>query len=137
LSKVDYYSKHLFLRVLAHTVVQPEDEPEKGHDVLLYSNPVTNHSFKNLTNAGVTGLPRSSSPMHYDEKHDGSDQGALGYTSGRASRHTTMKRTGDVLPLYTERPQPGQDNMPPSDHNDARHHVSSSSATSEASEIQS
>src|SRR5580698_3839005 len=64
LSKADYYPKHLFIRVLCHTLAS-----------------VNGTSHCSATAAGSTGLssstpfadiPRSASPQHFnlDEKHD-------------------------------------------------------------------
>jgi Mg2+ and Co2+ transporter CorA len=78
LSKVDYYSKHLFLRILSHQLAKGEDHE---HDPILYANPVMNHSYPNLDNT-VTGLPRSASPMHTEFGEDEDDERAA-YNSQR------------------------------------------------------
>jgi hypothetical protein len=100
LSKVDYYSKHLFLRVLCHTLSK---STHHDHEPLLYSNPITNHSYTNVADA-VTGLPRSASPVHYDEK-GGSDP-TVAYSSGLKHRFSASKQRSDVLPQYSEKPTP-------------------------------
>lgn len=53
-SKADYYTKHLFLRLLCHTLGQDEDN---------------NASQETLTN-----LPRSASPIPFDDDDEDDDE---------------------------------------------------------------
>jgi hypothetical protein len=106
-SKVDYYSKHLFLRVLCHTLSKGADH---DHEPSLYSNPVTNHSYKNVSDA-VTGLPRSASSTDYNDKA-GSDP-AAGYKSGLKPRFSASKQRSEVLPQYSEKLVSGAAHYPP------------------------
>ncbi len=55
-SKADYYSKHLFLRVLRHCYA-PDDEFETS---------VLRPFAGGSPNHNITGLPRSASPMGFD-----------------------------------------------------------------------
>lgn len=53
-SKVDYYTKHLFLRILVHEVGDPDDIPPPFHATAAYGST-------------LTGLPRSSSPTPFED----------------------------------------------------------------------
>jgi Mg2+ and Co2+ transporter CorA len=72
LSKADYYAKHLFLRVLYHTLAEDGDEDHK-HDPLLYPKPSLNHSSRN-PDGGVDGLPRTESPETTDNYETETDE---------------------------------------------------------------
>jgi hypothetical protein len=98
LSKVDYYRKHIFLRVLAHTLAKGEEDHE--HDPMLYADPMLNHSYGNLT-SGITGLPRSSSPdpEKYDRDRTVTNSQRLSF--GRLS--TPPRKGTDGLPFYAEK----------------------------------
>ena len=98
-SKADYYMKHLFLRVLCHTLCSDEELAETSGE------------------SSFTDLPRSSSPtpMEYHEDEDASfddmkqredERGMYGMETGSryTSRNSTLRntvrrrfsRTGDV-----------------------------------------
>ncbi|PBK76542.1 hypothetical protein ARMSODRAFT_948349 [Armillaria solidipes] len=53
-SKVDYYSKHLFLRILVHEIGDPDNIPTPFHATAAYGST-------------LTGLPRSSSPTPFED----------------------------------------------------------------------
>ncbi|KAK0209054.1 hypothetical protein DFS33DRAFT_498400 [Desarmillaria ectypa] len=53
-SKVDYYSKHLFLRILVHEIGDPDDTPTPLHATAAYGST-------------LTGLPRTSSPAPFED----------------------------------------------------------------------
>ncbi|KAF8273845.1 hypothetical protein EI94DRAFT_1563103 [Lactarius quietus] len=56
-SKADYYPKHLFIRVLCHTLgSSTRASRESASSPAAWSSP-----------AAITGLPRSSSPHHFDD----------------------------------------------------------------------
>ena len=55
LSKADYYPKHLFIRVLCHTL---------GSRSTAYAS----QSSEPAAGPAFTGLPRSASPQHFNEK---------------------------------------------------------------------
>ncbi|KAN0135635.1 hypothetical protein V8E53_006526 [Lactarius tabidus] len=57
-SKADYYPKHLFIRVLCHTLGSSTRASES----------VTNSPAAWSSPAAITGLPRSSSPHRFDDK---------------------------------------------------------------------
>ncbi|KAH9056939.1 hypothetical protein EDB87DRAFT_1686657 [Lactarius vividus] len=57
-SKADYYPKHLFVRVLCHTLgSSTRSQGSEGASPAAWSSP-----------AAITGLPRSSSPQRLDDK---------------------------------------------------------------------
>ncbi|KAG7452072.1 magnesium transporter [Guyanagaster necrorhizus] len=53
-SKADYYSKHLFLRILVHEIGDPDDIPTPLHATAAYGST-------------LTGLPRTSSPVPFKD----------------------------------------------------------------------
>ncbi|THU96871.1 hypothetical protein K435DRAFT_819335 [Dendrothele bispora CBS 962.96] len=59
-SKVDYYGKHLFLRILCHELAGTEDPA-------LSSTPSSSHE-------NITGGPRSSSPIPFNDDEDEDDR---------------------------------------------------------------
>lgn len=61
LSKADYYPKHLFIRVLCHTL----------------GSATTTAGSTGLSTSPFTEQPRSASPQHFnfDEKHGTADEG--------------------------------------------------------------
>jgi hypothetical protein len=65
LSKADYYPKHLFIRVLCHT---------------LRSTASTSQSSEPATGRPFTDLPRSASPQSFDEKLGMEDE--IAYRNG-------------------------------------------------------
>ena len=75
-SKADYYQKHLFLRILCHTLT-PEEETA-------------------TPDGSVTQLPRSSSPEHYDDSDNEDsigkdDEDRTVYGSNPSSRFATAR----------------------------------------------
>lgn len=56
-SKADYYPKHLFIRVLCHTLGSSSRGESATGSPAAWSSP-----------AAITGLPRSSSPQRLDDK---------------------------------------------------------------------
>ncbi|KAI0271450.1 hypothetical protein BC834DRAFT_859558 [Gloeopeniophorella convolvens] len=74
-SKADYFPKHLFLRVLSHTL--GSNPMSQNTDALGTNTPATWRSSRTITN-----LPRSSSPQPLDEKLGILDDGAIGYGYG-------------------------------------------------------
>jgi Mg2+ and Co2+ transporter CorA len=72
LSKADYYARHLFLRVLCHTLAdqhtEEDNEKSGGQDSIIYANPATKKGT-------TSGLPRSSSPEPMDETEAETDAG--------------------------------------------------------------
>lgn len=79
-SKADYYQKHLFLRVLCHSLASDEE--------------------MNTPNNSVTHLPRSSSPEPYGDDSDTEDSVGKGdedektmYGSPPSSRFATVRNT--------------------------------------------
>jgi len=76
LSKADYYPKHLFIRVLCHTL---------GSANCSSQGPTT--AAAGLSSSPpFTEIPRSASPGHFnlDEKHDMADEGVYGNLYGHA-----------------------------------------------------
>lgn len=59
-SKADYYPKHLFIRVLCHTLGSSRVSRE--------SDKATSSPAAWSSPAAITGLPRSYSPHRYDDK---------------------------------------------------------------------
>ncbi|KAI9445373.1 hypothetical protein H4582DRAFT_1915008 [Lactarius indigo] len=72
-SKADYYPKHLFIRVLCHTLGSSTRASggSDGASPAAWSSP-----------AAITGLPRSSSPQRLDDKLGIVDDGAYGDSHG-------------------------------------------------------
>lgn len=79
LSKADYYPKHLFIRVLCHTLGAangtPQDSTTAAGSTDLSSSPP------------FTDIPRSASPRHltFDEKHGMADEGVYGSSYGKGA----------------------------------------------------
>lgn len=66
LSKADYYPKHLFIRVLCHTLdTRPKSQSSK----------TTAGSAGSPSGPPFTDLPRSTSPQRLDEKFGKADEG--------------------------------------------------------------
>jgi Mg2+ and Co2+ transporter CorA len=80
-SKVDYYHKHMFLRVLCHSLASDEDVSPSYDSTL-------------------TDLPRSSSPVPFSEKDqaqlEDDEDGTIYNTSATNSRFSTKKLGGIV-----------------------------------------
>jgi hypothetical protein len=81
-SKVDYYSKHLFLCILRHELGEPDDL-----NALLLTTPT------------LTELPRSSSPPPFN----GDDMANDRDVSYEKEEHD-KRAEGDDLPMYNGRP---------------------------------
>ncbi|THH20273.1 hypothetical protein EW146_g1051 [Bondarzewia mesenterica] len=88
-SKSDYFAKHLFLRVLCHTLGSTPISAQKFEGDSF--NPSTVSSSKTLTN-----LPRSSSPLPLDEKLGIADDGVNGdgYGDGDGLADSDMEEPG-------------------------------------------
>ena len=76
LSKADYYPKHLFIRVLCHTVGS-RNCTSQGSATAVGSTGLS-------SSPPFTDIPRSSSPHHFnfDEKHGMADEGVYGNIYG-------------------------------------------------------
>lgn len=82
-SKADYYQKHMFLRILCHTLVNDDE------------------ASQDTPHTSMTHLPRSESPFPIDDDDDFSDEDSMAkdertmYGSPPTSRFTT-KRSGTL-----------------------------------------
>ena len=80
-SKADYYPKHLFIRVLCHTLGSSTRASRE-------SQRATNSPAAWSSPAAITGLPRSSSPHCFDDKLGIVNDGA--YEDGHGNDHDPM-----------------------------------------------
>jgi hypothetical protein len=79
LSKADYYPKHLFIRVLCHTLGSANG-PLQDSAMAVGSTGLS-------SNPPFTDIPRSASPGHlnFDEKHGTVDEGVYGSFYGQGA----------------------------------------------------
>lgn len=76
-SKADYYSRHLFIRLLCHTLGNPSDDPLDIAPVMYQST-------------NITDAPRSMSPGGYDFNEKGDENGDISSGGSLPRRRTTM-----------------------------------------------
>ena len=82
-SKVDYYSKHLFLRILCHQLGDPDE---------LNPDPSISPAYGST----LTDLPRSSSPSPFTENDKASDHDG----SYEKEENSKGEETGEDLTMY-------------------------------------
>jgi Mg2+ and Co2+ transporter CorA len=90
-SKVDYYLQHLFVRVLCHSLADPNDPDAQSHGHASFSRSRSGEEF-NGERVVFPNQPRSSSPTPYDDgAHRDDDRTAYG-----GSRFSSMKRASTL-----------------------------------------